>query len=128
MGTNYYFTANPCATCGHGEKLHICKSLTMFQARVEWPDEDPYEHRLSLTSWAEWREFLRTTPGTIEDEYGATRTVEGFIASVEAVELEYRSKQFRWMAANTNRAADGPSLGKDWLDADGFSFTTSDFS
>lgn len=126
MGTNYHWKSEPCACCGHSKhELHICKSRVMFQGhfrREDWDrDDDTFDP--TITSWADWKEFLRTHPGLIVDSYGRTYDVEEFIDFVEASPPEARRRQYDWVRdRQPERVSSTPGYRKDWLDADGFSF------
>lgn len=73
MGTNFYWTSNPCATCGHSqESLHIGKSSAgwAFAVRVH-PD-------LQINSLDDWKAKL-ATGGTIKDEYDNIVSVDDML-------------------------------------------------
>lgn len=121
MGTNYYARWNPSPT-GHGPatlyhepqtylELHICKSLNNFQGQV-------------FNSWAAWKHFLTSNAWSVEirDEYGVSYTVAEFVNDVEAVDPARRRRQYDWVIEHN-----GPN-DRDWLDADGFSFYSGEFS
>lgn len=118
MGTNYYALEPaceaPCRHCGQSE-WHIGKSLRMFEAH----DVTPWGR---IESWSDWKRALRSEGVRIRDEYGGDCDVEEFIRDVEAVEPEWRSRQFDWLL---NHAY---PLDRDWLDEDGFSFHRGEFS
>ena len=118
MGTNYYARVDYCPCCGRHETLHICKSLTTFQG---FPDDEAFPN-VRLTTWAEWKAFLRDRVDLITDEYGTVFDFAVFVALVEASPPEARRGMYQWLVDN-NRSLDG-----DWLDPDGFSFTSTEFS
>lgn len=131
MGTNYYADWNPPGAENVTVRLHICKSLTMFNGLV-------------FPSWRRWKEFLLYNGGAlgdgkwytgqgrlrIVDEYGDTYSAEGFALRVEATGQEERRRQTQWVIDN-----DGlrnmvikydPDV--DWFDPEGFSFHRGEFS
>ena len=122
MGTNYYVRHDACKHCGRGsDETHICKSMTMFQGYEDHWLVGP------IRSWADWKRVLTEEMDASEvwDEYGRSQPTGEFIAEVEATDQSYRRRQFDWMAEhypNDVRA------GSEWLDADGFSFTLSEFT
>lgn len=125
MGTNYYAVTNECACCNRNDTLHICKSMLSFQARTEWTDDGVV---ITLGSWAEWRDFLRSDAVRVVDEYEDVIEVEDFIRRVEATEPADRRRQFDWMRTHGYPTTTYPAEDADWIDADGFSFTCSEFS
>lgn len=127
MGTNYYVRVDLCDACGRSEELHVSKNLTMFQARMRWEDGD---EKIDLASWAEWRRFIRQHDLVVYDEYGGAIQPEAFIEMVEDTDKARRRRQFDWFVENqpTRASHAGPVLGMEWLDPDGFSFSTSEFS
>jgi hypothetical protein len=123
MGTNYYHRFNACECCKRYDERHICKSMTSFQGfrpDPDWPDDST----VSITSWAGWKQKIRAD-GEVWDEYGRQWDVEQFIADVETTSPESRRRQYDWMVEHNHRYG---GLDHDWLDADGFSFTDTDFS
>ena len=122
MGTNYYHHTDECPTCGHGERTHIGKSLIMFEGIFEW-DETTGESKCVIGSWADWKARLRGN-GAILDEYGERYTFPEFVRMVEATDLDARRRQHDWFITNDpHRLSDVPAPDKEWLDADGFSFS-----
>lgn len=120
MGTNYYVIErecpHPCAHCEQQE-WHICKSMVSFQGH----EVSPWGR---IESWADWKRILGFSGVRIRDEYGHFHEREDFIERVEGTETQYRRRQFEWMRDN------GYPVGQphEWLDADEFSFTFSEFS
>lgn len=132
MSTNYYAETAPCPTaclhCSRVDTIHICKSMTSFRGYIpdpDWPDE--FTARLGeIRDWATWRTVLRSPEVLrIHDEYGRTHDVEEFIAEVEATDPAARRRQHDWMAGHCPAEV---ARGDEWLDPDGFSFTSSAFS
>lgn len=132
MGTNYHWKSEPCACCGYSKHtLHICKSRVTFRGhfrREDWDrDDDTFDP--TITSWAEWKEFLHTNPGVIVDSYGEEYDVYEFIRFVEDSPPEARRRQYDWVRNHQpERVSSIPGRRKDWLDADGFSFYGDYFS
>lgn len=124
MGTNYYAQPDPCPTCGHGPRAHMCKSLTMWQAIGEW--SDGYEVVGEMRSWQDWKRYLLDKRPTIVDEYGETHDVDEFIAAVEATKPEARRRQYDWAVLHAYPLGTDPE--SEWLCPDGFSFTSREFS
>jgi hypothetical protein len=133
MGTNYYAETAPCpAACEHcsrATQVHICKSLINFRGYIpdpDWPDE-PFDDRLGeIRDWATWRAVLRSPEVLrIVDEYGHEHDTEEFITSVEATSLVGRRRQYEWMS---DHRYDEVARGHEWIDPDGFSFSSSAFS
>lgn len=70
MGTNFYWTSDPCVTCGHSlESLHIGKSSAgwAFGLRIH-PDK-------GITSLDDWKKKW-SAGGQIRNEYEEVVTVE----------------------------------------------------
>jgi len=124
MGTNYY--ADWRLSDGHTDspwsinlppttmRMHICKSLTSWQGGV-------------FVSWVAWRHFLLTNRWavTIVDEYDREHDIDQFIRDVESTTRVDRERQHVWMQKNM-RLPDGQTT--DWMDPDGFSFHSGEFS
>lgn len=135
MSTNYYWQLDHCKTCGRSdEPVHICKSMTSWNARMEWDDESNCEvpTMVSVQAWADWLRF-QNKAGYIVDEYGQEYEVEHFIEMVERVPMEARRRQYDWCLQNPghstfSRVSDGPATGRHWLDSEGFTFYGGAFS
>lgn len=72
MGTNYYWSSNPCEACGVSKKkLHVGKSSAgwVFALRVH--------HDEGIHSYGDWAE--RFPHGIINDEYGRPVSTEEMI-------------------------------------------------
>lgn len=119
MGTNYYHRYNHCDCCGRYDERHIGKSMTMFQGYAEDGDWS----KPIIASWQDWKREL-LAGGKIIDEYGTEWPSHSFIAAVESQPIISRTRQYRWMCAHEHQIG----LGHDWLCADDFSFTSSEFS
>lgn len=117
MGTNYYAIAEECEECGRYERLHVCKSLYLFQGHFTWDEEGEPEHW--LVSWRDWKQYLRSRVSTIKDEYGKQHDIEDFIARVE----EGHRKPPRRSIHPYTVAPD-----REWVDLEGFQFYGRDFS
>jgi hypothetical protein len=87
-----------------------------------------------LDSWAKWKQVMRALPNSVVvDEYGRTLEVEEFIAKVEETTMANRRRQYDWMVAHGYEHMPVGIIPPidytgDWLCADGFSFTYSEFS
>jgi hypothetical protein len=133
MGTNYYAVQDYCPACGREDRFHICKSHITFRGHFHQVSNDggtTWESEPWLTSWQEWKAFLRSPEiDAIFDEYGKRHDVEDFIRAVEATSREARRRQYDWVVAHPEPyrkfevVPDG-----EWLDADGFSFYGGSFS
>lgn len=113
MGTNFYLKREICPTCKHSkERYHIGKSsggwtFTFRGYRNEWDD-------LRVENASDWKR--ETKDGIIVDEYGEEHDYYKFWKMV----LEKSD-------AKHNHAKEYPSP-NDWLDAEGNSFSSSEFS
>ena len=126
MGTNYYVAKNRCECCNrYDAEYHIGKSSMgwafTFQG-YKWN---------KLTSWKEWKEFLKDQE--IMDEYGELKDYDWFVNMVET----YKSPNYVREDGHKNLSHN--EQGKvdrrpwfndeyDWDDEDGYSFTSRDFS
>lgn len=126
MGTNYYWHHNECDCCGRYDEWHVGKSSGILQAITKWHDEEPWL-RLVVGTWRQWKLHLRSG-GSLWDEYGKQLDVEEFIAQVDAWGQEHRRRQWEWMRDHGRRTSTLPNPEVDYLDPDGYSFSTSDFS
>lgn len=132
MGTNYYAVPDPCPLCHRGdERIHIGKTLVNFQGY----DESPWGR---IDSWADWKAVLLGEYGTptliIVDEYGERHAPEEFVSHVEETRFQRRVQHFNWIlehAPERARVVDSYGdvvKGTDWLDDEGFSFTSEEFT
>lgn len=133
MGTNYYWHYNICDCCGREDIKHICKSHNKFQGYFtdsEWNDEtNQYDSpKPEIVSWQDWKNTLLNTPGQIWNEYNDHVKVDEFIKEVEAVPMESRRRQYDWMKDHGRLEQHHPGHENDWLDKDGFSFSSVEFS
>ncbi|MBP7629352.1 MAG: hypothetical protein KA758_02775 [Acidimicrobiales bacterium] len=145
MGTNYYMGSNRCDCCNrYDQGDHICKSLRSFHAPTTahiTHEGNSWRHDgwvIFPSSWAEWKQHLRTQPEghAVVDEYGRWMGVEEFIAAVEAQAVKDREmgieRQHEWMLKHSDHrheVSDGPARWCTWADPDeGFSFTAREFS
>lgn len=136
MGTNFYWHTSPQhdPTC---EQLHVGKQSGAGGGLCSFGLQGHRETDFGpLDSWAKWKQVMRAIPGSdIFDEYGRPYTTEGFIALVEKTTPTNRRRQYQWMLDNGYDVwptiLDQPppiTYRGDWLCADGFSFTYSEFS
>ena len=124
MGTNYYVIKNKCPHCERcDEEYHIGK------ASYGWAFSFQGYPYMKLTSWRQWKEFLKDQQ--IQDEYGKAVSYEDFVKMVE----EYKSPTFVRPDGhkNVSHNDEGRRKGwfnpeRDWDDEDGYSFTTVEFS
>lgn len=126
MGTNYYLAYRTQDDGDVRDGLHICKSLTGFQAH----HETPYG---PIASWADWKRVLRgDTNLQVRDEYGTYHDVSEFIERVEATAVSDRRRQFDFMQEDFKATRMGQAApywaDQYWLDSDYFTFTRADFS
>ncbi len=121
MGTNYYHRYNACDCCGRYDERHICKSMLSFQGYRPAPDWPEDFTGPEVVSWKQWRSVIEAS-GEVWDEYGRKWDPAEFTAAVEATDPASRRRHYDWMVEH------GMPLSRDWLDSDGFSFTTVDFS
>lgn len=117
MGTNYYLRTGICKTCDRYDEMHICKSMTSFQAH---PDKN-------IRSWEDWKVWLRLDGAEVWSEYQYQIPTEKFIADVERVDRASRRRQYDWVVEHL--LVVGPDhRDRYWLDANGFSFYDGEFS
>ena len=126
MGMNYYVTKDRCDCCNrYDQEYHIGKSSGGWAFSFQGY---PY---MKLTSWKQWKEFLRNE--TIVDEFGEVKDYDRFVTMVET----YKSPNF--INENGKKNLQHNEQGKidsrpwfnperDWDDEDGYSFTTTEFS
>lgn len=130
MGTNYYVVENHCECCDRYDKAyHIGKSSFGWSFSFRG-----YRHTVApqpLTSWAEWKDFLRGK--MIRDEYGYTMDYEEFCTMIETI------KSPGHVNPNGRRNLQHNEEGRkgarpwfdshyDWDDEDGYSFSSREFS
>lgn len=131
IGTNYYLETHPCEKacehCSKAERVHICKSLVSFQGYPVGVCRTVESiHERGIRSWDNWKVALRDPEVCrVVDECGEAYSVEAFIALVEVTERELRERQYRWVA---RYRVDLIGAETEWLDPEGFSFTSVDFS
>lgn len=126
MGTNYYVAKNRCDCCErYDEEYHIGKSshgwaFTFQGYRAE-----------RLTSWRAWKEFLQSQ--TIVDEYGDLIDYDDFVGMIETWkspdfvrEDGRKNLQHNVQGKLDSRPWFNPEY--DWDDADGYAFTSREFS
>lgn len=147
MGTNYYVTVettDPCPTCGHAprqERLHIGKSA------MGWKFLFMAHPKKGLTSKTEWLAFLADK--TIVDEYGREKTYQEFVlfvtnkqaepcgVGIEPVPIDVARLMAFWkteplpalrvpMPETRTQKASYPT--EDYVDPEGFRFSTREFS
>lgn len=126
MGTNYYVAKNHCECCNrYDEEYHIGK------ASYGWAFTFQGYKAERLISWQDWKEFLKTQ--TIKDEYGDTIDYDGFVELIETWkspdfvrEDGRKNLQHNEQGKIDSRPWFNPEY--DWDDADGYAFTSREFS
>jgi hypothetical protein len=113
MGKNYYWTPDPCPTCGHGETIHIGKSSAGWQFSFHGTDD--------IRSWENWQAIL-AGKGTIADEYGVELTLDEFRSVVEDRGGGLLNHHDYCAVRYPN------SFWSGWKDAEGYSFSPGEFS
>lgn len=126
MGTNYYWQVNTCPSCGHPEKkYHIGKSswgwTFTFHALSEYesPTGKP------VRSVKDWKNLMRK-PGMITDEYGEAYLKKEFWKMVADKKKVSGALNHTTEAGNHDWYKNSPD--STWLDEDGNSFTSGEFS
>lgn len=124
MGTNYYVAQNMCDCCKrYDEKYHIGKS--------SWGWAFTFQGYDNLKSWQDWKVFLKDK--TIMDEYREKVDYNWFVTFVET------EKSPGYVREDGHKNLSHNEMGKrdkypffrpeyDWDDADGYSFTSTEFS
>ncbi len=124
MGTNYYVAKNNCECCNrYDEEYHIGKSSWGWAFTFQgYPAE-------RLISWQDWKEFLKHN--TIKDEYGDTIDYDDFVELIET----FKSPNYVREDGHRNLQHNDEGRAKayfnpqyDWDDADGYAFTSREFS
>ena len=123
MGTNHYVRKNHCECCSrHDREYHIGKSSWGWAYTFQGY---PY---MKLDSWKNWKEFLKNE--VIIDEYGDVIPYDEFVQMVET----YKAPGFKRDDGHVNKSHhsyckdNGYLTECDWVDEDGYSFTTTEFS
>ena len=126
MGTNYYVATNRCECCKRfDEEVHIGKKSYGWAFSFR----GYREHPTKLTSWREWKEYLRYKE--IVDEYGDTVDYQWFCGLVEAAGAPGHTRQ-EDEHQNLVHNEEGRKKGwfnseYDWDDEDGYSFSGREF-
>jgi len=124
MGTNYYVAKNKCECCKRfDEEYHIGKSS------YGWAFSFRGYSGNKLTSWVNWKEFLKNE--RIVDEYGEEMPYEAFCEMIESYKApgflrEDGSKNLLHNTEGRKKGYFDPAY--DWDDADGYSFSSRNFS
>ena len=126
MGTNYYVVENVCECCNrYDEKYHIGKSSWGWAFSFQGYKYD------GLTSWQKYKEYLKDKD--IRDEYGERITYDEFVKYVETEkspgyvrEDGHKNLQHNEEGKKDIRPWFNPEY--DWDDADGYSFSSREFS
>ncbi len=83
---------------------------------------------MKLDSWKNWKDFLKNE--VIIDEYGDVIDYDDFVKMVET----YKAPGFKRDDGHVTKShydeyvATGSRSDRDWVDADGYSFTSTEFS
>lgn len=125
MGTNYYLKTDVCECCGRErERVHIGKSSSgwpfLFRGYRQWP---PDGVPASITSAAEWRQFLEHSiglKGQIVDEYGRAHSLDDLWSLVV-------DKRKLTTGPDSCSYKHGSSQ-SEWYDSEGYRFSDSEFS
>lgn len=126
MGTNYYVAENRCDCCQRYDRTHhIGKSSWGWSFSFQGYRQD------RLTSWAEWREFLRDR--LIVDEYGDFIDYADFCRMIETTKAPgwvredgHQNLQHNAEGLRAPRPWFDPT--HDWDDPQGYSFSDREFS
>lgn len=132
MSTNYDLHAvaceNACEHCDQYRTWHIGKTGGRFVILQGFIEESGPGNK-TIKSWRDWIDVLAfevKKGGTIKDEYGNVLPLAQFIVMINSYDKEARMHQMNWIADNT------PTIYQDndreWSDAEGYSFSASDFS
>lgn len=125
MGTNYYWARNNCNHCQRHDRVHIGKKSFgwMFSFRGH-TDIVP-----NIRSWAEWKRELEHTddPAPIINEYGERLTFAEFAEIVEGSRTE-KQNHFDYCMREYPEWSKNAADGREWKDAEGFSFSAWEFS
>lgn len=126
MGTNYDLKvkacSNACEHCSQEQVLHICKSMTMFQAYLDSPFGP-------ILNFNDWKKILEREDSIVVDEYGHEHRGWDFVQDCLATKPEQRSRQYNTIRKDYFES--NKYLGveyDDFIDVYGFSFTFQEFS
>lgn len=116
MGTNYYARYNKCACCERYEERHIGKSYRTLQATNVGD--------VLIASWADWVTFLTKEGVEVWNEYCEHIPTDEFITGWKPLPdaqdiVDYQNAE--WIQRF------GTELG-DYVDKDGYMFSTREFS
>jgi len=122
MGTNYYWRSAEltCPTCGNAtgtKDLHIGKSSIGWTFSFHSPNPD-------IVSFQDWVRYFYDHDGDIFDEYGHEVGVAGFILNV----LWRGTARDGGSLSNIYHEEEGYADESRWLDPDGHSFCSREFS
>lgn len=132
MGTNWFYRRPACDHCGRADpEVHVCKSGMTWRAypnkllsdeHPDWGFERESPFGFPVLSLADWRTVFTTVPGELWNEYGEkipdpVAWLDGMKPLDDAAVARYRGWHWRDLAS-----------GDDWFDADGFFFTSGEFS
>lgn len=136
MGTNYYLQ-HEISPEGRVEDMHICKtSAGWVPSMVGYKNYFTIHEKFTILSWLEWKLFLRSRikdhGGKIFDEYNELIDLKDFIGHVTG-HMDY-AKQGDCMnhAEEALKGTFGvgyrPKSNEYWVDPEGYSFQTGEFS
>jgi hypothetical protein len=124
MGTNYYVIKDKCECCNRSTREYHIGKLS-----YGWAFSFQGYPWVKLTSWKQWKEFLKDQ--LIEDEYGDHVTYEELVRIVEQFASPHfvNSNGRKNLQHNTESRRSGWfDSSMDWDDEEGYSFTTREFS
>jgi hypothetical protein len=128
MGTNYYVAEKRCKCCGrYDKKYHIGKSSAGWAFSFQG-------YRLDgLTSWKDYKKFLKDQEIEIIDEYGNVTPYEEFVEYIEGpkapgyVNPATGRKNLVHNEEGKKDSRPWFEPGNDWDDDLGYSFTKREF-
>jgi hypothetical protein len=124
MGTNFYVRYNVCECCDRSDELHVGKSSSGLRAYRQpmWSLENVTPIG-EIYSWQDWKRFFAEVPHETWDEYGRQITDSEVIDWFEGLSAERRRRQY-------DAVQEIPSglRASYWLDSEGFTMCSEDFS
>jgi len=132
VGTNYFVRVNECSCCNRYEELHVGKSGNTVQAYThpEWSQPGDADWNPTpigeIRSWRDWRRLMWEHKHTVWNEYGVEMSDDNLIAIFESSTMKARGSAHQWALENRGRYPE--VLADSWLDDEGFSMTSREFS
>jgi len=116
MGTNYYLHVGECETCGRPKDvIHIGKSSIGWTFSFHGTDK--------IRSCQDWLEFIQDSGGIIKNEYDQKVPLEEFQELVKTKKLSNLNQTTYCRVHHPIHAENSC-----WLDDEGHSFSSGDFS